>query len=139
MKKIALIGSILLVILGCVLAAGCTSTHAPSIEEDIIGTWMVKTDNQVTLILEKDGTYSGTAPVNLYGGTYSLRASETEPRGFLILGAPYSTKMAGSDDDMAAEDTYFQLLPQVVSYIMEDSELRLLDENENVLLTYIKG
>jgi len=90
MKKILVIGAIALVIFGCVLAAGCTSTtSSPSSDDQIIGNW-VKNDGTSGFVLEgnnigtyytlKDGEVKQTAIawVKNNDGTYTIGNDETK-------------------------------------------------------------
>jgi heat shock protein HslJ len=44
--------------------------------------------------------------------------------------------MAGSEQDMKAEDTYFQLLAEAKAYEIDGGQLVLSDANGNELLIY---
>jgi len=57
MKKVLIIGAIALVVLGCVLVAGCTSTTTTTSEDFVIGTW---TDGTSTYVITNDfkGVYT---------------------------------------------------------------------------------
>ncbi|HJJ31306.1 MAG TPA: META domain-containing protein [Methanocorpusculum sp.] len=102
--------------------------------------WQMVSNPVVTIVFFADGSYGGKAPVNTYSGTYSLRASETEPQGFVILSDPFWTKMAGSAVDTAAEDAFFKALPQVVSYSIEsypdETLLNLKDSDGRTVLSF---
>ena len=102
--------------------------------------WQMVSNPKVTLTFDADGNYGGHAPVNTYSGTYSLRASETEPQGFVILSDPFRTKMAGGAVDMAAEDAFFNVLPKVVSYTIEsysdETLLNLMDSDGKTILRF---
>jgi len=66
MKKIFIIGVIALVVVGCILAAGCTSTtEIPSADDQIIGTWM-----------NNNGTTKFVINGNLTGAYYKLDNGE---------------------------------------------------------------
>jgi len=54
MKKLLIIGAIALVIVGCVLAAGCTSTTTTTTttEDFVVGTWTM--DDGTTVVITND-------------------------------------------------------------------------------------
>ena len=134
MKKITFIAVITLVVFGCVLAAGCTSNPSNASEGDIIGTWMLKTDKQVTIMFDNAGYFGGKAPINSYSGSYVMHGNSLSLGDDVIR-----TLMAGSEEDMAAETTYLQNLSKVASYTISNAELLLNDENGQILLTFIRG
>ncbi|HJJ35935.1 MAG TPA: hypothetical protein O0X27_02030 [Methanocorpusculum sp.] len=49
MKKIALIGTIALIVLGCVVAAGCTSTESSPATDPIVGHWIYYSEDSTVL------------------------------------------------------------------------------------------
>lgn len=75
-----------------------------------------------TLIFDAD-TLSGKAPVNSYSAPYTATST-----GDLEIGEIISTKMAGSEADMATETAFFETLGQVDGYTAVDGgELYLFD------------
>ena len=102
--------------------------------------WQMVSNPKITLSFDTDGNYGGQAPVNKYSGTYSLRASEAEPQGFVVLSDPFRTKMGGTEADMSMEDTFFRALPKVVSYTIEsyadETLLNLMDANGRTILAF---
>jgi len=96
---------------------------------NITGTW--KTDNGVTITFEADSTFSGHAPINRYLGSYICSGSS------LLLNSVVSTEMAGSDEDMVAENEYFKKLGEIHEFSL-DSELHLLDADGNTVLVFQK-
>jgi heat shock protein HslJ len=82
-----------------------------------------------------DGSISGKAAVNTYGGTYAS-ASEKEGGGSFSTGELARTLMAGQEPAMRAEDIFFQLLAQARTYSLADGKLTLADANGNQLLIF---
>lgn len=74
---------------------------------------------------------SGKAAVNLYGADCTAGAE-----GSFSLGPIVQTLMAGPAPAMQAETTYFGLLQEVRSYVLDGDELTLLDEGANELLIF---
>lgn len=57
-----------LVLVGAVICAGCISEKDPSIE----GNWVLNSNDKITITFNPDGTFGGQAPVNGFGGTYTV-------------------------------------------------------------------
>lgn len=76
---------------------------------------------------------SGKSAVNQYGGDYKASAD-----GIFELGQVAMTKMAGSEEEMKAEQNYHQLLSQANKYVVEGETLTFSDENGNQLLIFTK-
>lgn len=90
--------------------------------------------SRVTLTLLADGTFQGTAPVNIYFGGYSL---DREALTFGVIG---STRMAGSPELMDLEARYFSLLGEVRSSAIREGVLTLSDdEGTSLLLFHAEG
>jgi heat shock protein HslJ len=87
-------------------------------------------DFKITAAFTSD-QISGAAPVNTYSGGYSVTAD-----GGFSVGELARTLMAGSEQDMKAEDTYFQLLAEAKAYEIDGRQLVLSDANGNELLIY---
>lgn len=87
-------------------------------------------DFEITAVFES-GRISGTAAVNLYGGSYTA----TEDGAFSTAEL-FQTLMAGPEPAMRAEALYFELLGQAVSYQVVDHVLTLSDANANELLIF---
>ena len=86
--------------------------------------------SRVTLTLLADGTFQGTAPVNIYFGEYSV------DREALSFGAIGSTRMAGSPELMDLEARYFSLLGEVRSSAIREGVLTLSDDAGTSLLLF---
>ena len=118
-----------------VVAAGCGGD-----EQQLDGTswrlegWSVSSqspaDFEITAAFTSD-QISGAAPVNTYSGGYTVTAD-----GGFSVGELARTLMAGSEEDMKAEDTYFQLLAEAKAYEIDGGQLVLSDANGNQLLIY---
>lgn len=78
-----------------------------------------------------DGKVGGKAVVNSYSAPYSIGAN-----GRLWVGEITRTLMAGSEQEMRAEDTYLGLLGQARAFRLTDGSLTLLDANMNELLIF---
>jgi len=78
-----------------------------------------------------DGTISGRAAVNSYGGPYSASAD-----GAFATGALMMTEMAGPEPAMRAERIYLDLLAQARRFRIAGDVLTLLDGNRNELLIF---
>jgi heat shock protein HslJ len=118
-----------------VVTAGCGGD-----EQQLDGTswrlegWSVSSqspaDFEITAIFTSDQV-SGAAPVNTYSAGYTVTAD-----GGFSVGELARTLMAGSEQDMKAEDTYFQLLADAKAYEFDGGQLVLSDANGNELLIY---
>ena len=80
-----------------------------------------------------DTTASGFGGVNQYNTTFT-----SGPDGDLDFGEIASTKMAGSEDAMQAEQAYFASLGTVTGYTVAGDVLELF-AGEQEVLTYAKG
>jgi len=87
-------------------------------------------DFMITATFTKDAI-SGKSAVNQYNGPYTL-----SPNSGISMGVLAMTMMAGSEDEMRAEQIYHELLNKVKKYELNPSSLRLLDENNNELLIF---
>jgi len=123
------------VALAGVVAAGCGGDG-----QQLDGTswrlagWSVSSqspaDFEITAAFTSD-QISGAAPVNTYSGGYAVTAD-----GGFSVGELARTLMAGPEQDMKAEDTYFQLLAETKAYEIDGGQLVLSDANGNQLLIY---
>lgn len=105
-------------------------------------TWILDGTDSVTLTFETDGNYGGRAPINSYGGSFTIGEKTTEGRTHLALGDAFSTLMAGAPEDMEAEAAYYAALRLTDSYAVTAGspvKLELFDKNGNVLLTFVKS
>ena len=82
-----------LVLVGAVICAGCISEKDPSIE----GNWVLNSNDKITITFNPDGTFGGQAPVNGFGGTYTVDGNS------IMFGEIIQTLIAGSKADMKAE------------------------------------
>ncbi|MBQ3570181.1 MAG: META domain-containing protein [Methanocorpusculum sp.] len=95
------------------------------------GEWVLNADSNVTIIFNGDGTITGQAPVNLYGGKYFISGdSLTFSEGF------DKTMMAGSAADMQAETAFFQALGKTAGFTFADANLVFVDAKGKELLTF---
>ena len=127
-----------LVLLMCFLGTSCQKQVA--IPEDLTGKewrltdWSVSSlypaDFLITATFTKD-TISGKAALNRYNGPYTLSKNSGFSVGFITM-----TMMAGSEDEMRAEQIYHELLNKAKKYELNPSSLRLLDENNNEILIF---
>ncbi len=140
-----LMGSML--VLGiCLLSAGCLSESSDSDAGALKGTeWQLKSyDNgaagtvsviggsTITLIFGEDGRIAGSAGVNTYFASY-------EANGYtLSFGDVGTTRMAGPAPLMAQESMYLKLLSETATFSVEKGELKLLNADGTVLLTFEK-
>ncbi|MCU0300626.1 MAG: META domain-containing protein [Candidatus Nanopelagicales bacterium] len=81
-----------------------------------------------------EGTMSGQAPVNRYTAEVELGEG-----GELAIGPVAATKMAGPEDAMAAEATYFALLEGVTGYAQQGEMLELLNGSQAILTFVAAG
>lgn len=118
------------------LSAGCGAVGAGELEgtEWVLEGWSVSSLDPAgfeTTASFSDGQIGGRAAVNSYGGPYTARAD-----GSFSVGEITQTLMAGSEDAMRAEETYFELLARAREYTLQEDTLALLDENGNELLLF---
>jgi heat shock protein HslJ len=83
-----------------------------------------------------EGRMAGNAAVNRYTGQYAEGACGPDGIGSLSVGPVATTKMAGPEPAMRAEDAYLGLLAQVRGYRLDASHLALLDANGVGLLVF---
>ncbi|MDO5846673.1 MAG: META domain-containing protein [Methanocorpusculum sp.] len=110
------------------------------------GTWQLEGRDKVTLTFSPDGKYSGSAPINSYGGSYSKGIPDKETqRTPLLLSNTFSTLMAGSPEDMDAEDAYYSALHSVASCSVTPADngspqrLELFDKDGVLLLSFTRA
>ena len=77
---------------------------------------------------------AGKSAVNQYSGTYELSGD-----GKIAFGPLMSTKMAGPEDEMRAENNYMNILSSVRKFTIDNGQLLMTDENGNQLLTFSKA
>jgi heat shock protein HslJ len=78
-----------------------------------------------------EGKLSGQGGVNSYGGSYTVG-----PGAAFSAGPLASTRMAGPEPAMRAENGFMQLLGQARSYKQVDGRLTLYDAGGNELLSF---
>ncbi len=83
-----------------------------------------------------EGRMAGKAAVNRYTAQYTEGACGSEGIGPLSVGPVATTKMAGPEPAMRAEDAYLGLLAQVRGYRLDASHLALLDAGGEDLLVF---
>ena len=116
-----------LVLVGAVICAGCISEKEPSIE----GNWVLNSNDKITITFNPDGTFGGQAPVNGFGGTYTVDGNK------LIIGEDIiQTLIAGSEADMKAEAEFFSALKDVARYQIAENKLILADANDQILFIF---
>ena len=89
-------------------------------------------DFTITAIFTKDNI-SGQSAVNQYNGPYTIKNNE------FSVGTLVMTRMAGSPDQMKAEQTYHYLLGKARKYSIDVSGLSLQNENNVELLFFIQN
>jgi heat shock protein HslJ len=103
-----------LALVALVAAAGCIST--PEEPASPVGIWLVP-GQDVELLLTPDGSYWGTAQVNLFSGSYTVDGDK------LTFSEPVSTLMAGPG--LEEELAFFAALMSVDSFKILNSKLVL--------------
>ena len=111
-KTVFVVLALALVVL--VAAAGCIST--PEEPASPVGIWLVP-GQDVELLLTPDGSYWGTAQVNLFSGSYTVDGDK------LTFSEPVSTLMAGPG--LEEEQAFFAALMSVDSFKILNSKLVL--------------
>ena len=113
MKKTVFI-VLALALVALVAAAGCIST--PEEPASPVGIWLVP-GQDVELLLTPDGSYWGTAQVNVFSGSYTVDGDK------LTFSEPVSTLMAGPG--LEEEQAFFAALMSVDSFKILNSKLVL--------------
>jgi len=116
-----------LVLVGAVICAGCISEKDPSIE----GNWVLNSNDKITISFNPDGTFGGQAPVNGFGGTYTVDGNKITIGEDII-----QTLIAGSEADMKAEAEFFSALKDVASYQIAENKLILADAGDQILFIF---
>ena len=140
-----LIGSVL--VLGiCLFSAGCLTSTPGTDGNALKGTeWELKTyDNAaagmvsviggstITLTFDGDGAIAGSAGVNRYFASYEVKGDA------LSFGTAGTTMMAGPAPLMTQESTYLNLLSETAKFSVGTDELKLMNADGIVLLTFEK-
>jgi heat shock protein HslJ len=95
------------------------------------GTWILNNTTGVTLSFLADGTMNGRAPVNSYFGNYTISVANG-----LVFTQIGSTLMAGDEQLMQEESSFFAALHNVSGYKIVNKTLVLSDKSGNTLLTF---
>jgi heat shock protein HslJ len=117
-------------------SAACSAGGAPRLDGTswVLSAWSVSSvaadEFRITLTFT-DGTLGGQAPVNSYGGEYTVGAE-----GRFATSEIASTLMAGSEEANRAEAAYFELLRRAERVAVEGATLTLSDANGNELLVF---
>ncbi|HJJ42839.1 MAG TPA: META domain-containing protein [Methanocorpusculum sp.] len=100
----------------------------------IFGQWLLASDTNVTINFNADGSLGGQAPVNVYGGSYTISGNTLSVGDDLI-----STMMAGTEEEMQAEFAYYNALTKSSTFSIIDSNLVITDEDGKELLVFIQA
>lgn len=121
-------------------ALGCHNTTPVAVTPSLRDTkWQLAASIDATLDPAKfaitadfdETNMSGRSAVNRYGGPYAVSSD-----GSFKIGALQSTRMAGPEDAMRAESTYFELLGRARRYSVTGANLTLTDEGSQTILTF---
>lgn len=97
----------------------------------IVGKWLLASDKNVTVTFNAGGSLGGQAPVNVYGGSYTVTNSTLSVGDDII-----STMMAGTEEQMQAEFAFFSALKNSAGYSIIDSNLIITDKDGKELLVF---
>ena len=117
-----------LAIVALVAASGCIST--PEEPDSPVGVWLVP-GQDVELLLTPDGSYWGTAQVNLFSGSYTVDGDK------LTFSEPVSTLMAGPG--LEEEQAFFAALMSVDSFATVEGGKLVLKSGEETVLVLLKS
>ena len=119
-----------LVLVGAVICAGCISTGTSS-EQSLEGSWTLNSDETIFITFNPDGSVSGQAPVNGFGGSYIVDGNS------LTFGEDFiQTLMAGSPEKMQAEAEFFEALRNTAQWQIADDKLILADAEDKILAIF---
>jgi polar amino acid transport system substrate-binding protein len=92
----------------------------------------VLTDTEITIIFQADLVAKGSAGCNTYQGPYTVNGSQ------LSLGQPVVTLLTCGEPAgiMEQETAYLALLQETSRFVIEGNELRLYDEEDDLLLEF---
>lgn len=138
MKKIASI-AVMSIALGCSGVKNMKSTNNSDVKSidnqwvlTKLGNQQMNADNPPTLWINlSKNHFSGFAGCNRMGGKI------TNEKGKIHFGDIFSTKMYC--ENMEIEDKYLDALEKVTSFKVEGDKLFLSDENNNVILNFVKA
>ena len=119
-----------LVLVGAVICAGCISTGTSS-EQSLEGSWTLNSDETIFITFNPDGSVSGQASVNGFGGSYIVDGNS------LTFGEDFiQTLMAGSPEKMQAEAEFFEALRNTAQWQLADDKLILADAEDKILAIF---
>ena len=122
-----------LVLVGAVICVGCISEKEPSIE----GNWVLNSNDKITITFNPDGTFGGQAPVNGFGGTYTVDGNKLSLIASNFGGAGIiQTLMSGEEDDMKADAEFISKLKDVAYYQIAENKLILADANDQIIFIF---
>jgi len=98
----------------------------------IVGKWLLASDNNVAVTFNAGGSLGGQAPVNVYGGSYTISGNTLSVGDNII-----STMMAGTEEQMQAEFAFFSALKESAGYSIVDSNLIITDKDGKQLLIFV--
>ena len=117
-KKLHILSLIVICILLALLAAGCSTNSTPTTIQGIVWQWTSVTDQTTketttvsnpenfTITFFEDGTLTGRADCNNFGGTYS------QENGFTITLGPSTMAYCGEE---SMDQQYLQLLSSIAA------------------------
>ena len=76
MKKLLLVGAIALVVIGCVIAAGCTTTSSSDSDDKFVGVWTFTDDLGVNIVVMKSDGTGFTTTIAKENGTRLVKYSK---------------------------------------------------------------
>ncbi|HJJ31539.1 MAG TPA: hypothetical protein O0X97_04755 [Methanocorpusculum sp.] len=135
-SKAALVLAACILLSGIIISAGCISTSedAGTTEEpSLFGSWVLKSDTNITLTIEKDGSYGGKAQLNHYGGTHSYSGTETEQCGLLNFTSLIHT-LPDESARYADTETGYDRSFHPVSYTISHPESSLINSTNHRLI-----
>ena len=115
-----------LVLVGAVICAGCISEKDPSIE----GHWVLNGNDKITITFNPDGTFGGQAPINGFGGRYTVDGNS------IMFGEIIQTLIAGSEADMKAEAEFLSALKDAAHWQIAEDKLILSDADDKILFIF---
>lgn len=129
-----------------ITATPIPTTPVPIIDENLLGTWnltllgsqggqAVQTifTEQITITFYDQGTFNGYGGCNNYQGSYTLTGT-TGPFGKQISIGPVISTLKYCIGTSDTETLYFQILSNVTSYAIDNSELSMRDPLGNTLV-----
>ena len=118
-----------LVLVGAIICAGCIST-TPASHSSLEGNWVLNSDENIYITFNPDGTVTGKAPVNGFGGSYTVDGNSVTFGDFI------QTLIAGSPEEMQAEAEFFEALKNTARWNVHEGTLFLADADDKILLIF---